>query len=362
MRLLRARPSCAAKQGTKATFFFRTRGSFSYDAGSGVCVSLQRGGEHVSPASYSSPALGRAPGYSPRVRGRAPSCGSRAHTSTNVGAIGALAALWLPPLLVACGHAQPQEPTTPPQAQQAALAEELDLLRHELDERSLLVTQLESRLSLLEAEQRQLRQALAEREASTIGLRETVRIGERGEREPRTSIRREEPRPVLRLGAGNDRRSVEEPVVPLQPVPQVSERLPVAPVPALGSAGAYPPPPQSDPYLEAMDLVRRRDFAAALEKLEVFLAERPGDARATRALFWRGEVLFAQKRYELALSAFEGALSREPRGEKAADALLKIGLCHRRLGQPDKARAALEQLKAQFPDSYAARLAQAEEA
>jgi tol-pal system protein YbgF len=321
---------------------------FFYDAGSRFYVSLQ-GIEHVSPASYDSRASRRALSHAARASG-----GARA----NVWSACVRAAWWLPSLLLACAHAEPLEPATPPQAQQAALAEELDLLRHEVDERALLVTQLEGRISLLEAEQRQLRAALAEREASAVGLRETVRIGGGGEREPRTSIRREEPRPVLRLGAGNDRRSVEEP--PLQSVPQVSERLPVAPVPTLGSTRSYPPP--QDPYLEAMDLVRRRDFASALEKLDAFLASHPDDARTTRALFWRGEVLFAQKRYELALASFENALRREPRGEKAADALLKIGLCHRRLGAPDKARAALEQLKSQFPDSYAARLAQAEEA
>jgi tol-pal system protein YbgF len=270
----------------------------------------------------------------------------------------ALAVLCLPSLVSACAHAAPYEPTTPPEAQQAALAEELDLLRHELDERALLVTQLEGRLSLLEAEQRQLRELLAEREAAPLGLRETVRIGERTERgEPRAS-RRSEERPVLRLGPGTERRASEAPA--LQPIPEVSERLPIAPLPP--APAAYAPPPAQDLYLEAMDLVRRRDFAGALEKLDAFLAARPNDGRTTRALFWRGEVLFAQKRYELALAAFEGALNREPRGEKAADALLKIGLCHRRLGAPERARAALEQLKAQFPDSYAARLAQAEEA
>jgi TolA-binding protein len=41
---------------------------------------------------------------------------------------------------------------------------------------------------------------------------------------------------------------------------------------------------------------------------------------------------------------------------------LKIGLCHKRLGAPERARTAIDQLKTQFPQSNAARLAQAEEA
>jgi tol-pal system protein YbgF len=162
----------------------------------------------------------------------------------------------------------------------------------------------------------------------------------------------------------------------LEPVPQVHERLPVAPLPAALGMTDDPPPlieahaPVAEPaaaalgpdrYASAIDLVRRRDFEGALAQLDAFLAEQPHDVRVTRALFWRGEVLFAQRRYVPALSAFQTALEREPRGEKAADALLKIGLCHKRLGAPERARAAFEQLKAQFPDSYAARLAKAEE-
>jgi TolA-binding protein len=190
-----------------------------------------------------------------------------------------------------------------------------------LAERDQLVTQLESRLSLLEAEQRQLRYALAEREAAPVGLRETVRIGDApGVREERESPRRKELRPVLRLYE-NHRMSEAG----LEPVPVVSERLPVAPLPvaplpeSLGLGKTREPAGASDPYLSAIDLVRRRDFPAALAALTSFLRDYPADERVARALFWRGEVLFAQKHYGEALSAFETSLSREPRGEKAPD-------------------------------------------
>ncbi len=237
------------------------------------------------------------------------------------------------------------------------MAVKVAALQEKLDEREQLVTQLESRLSLLEAEQRQLRFALAEREAAPLGVRETVRIGAQEEppREPKRAQR-----PVLRLY--EERRSGE---AALAPVPQVDERLPVAPLP-VGLGGPPRPPPgeaePSDPYLAAIDLVRRRDFPAALSALSRFISSHPGDARLARAEFWRGEVLFAQKSYGNALSAFETALKQEPHGEKAADSLLKIGLCHKRLGAPERAREAIKQLKAQFPQSHAARLAQAEEA
>jgi tol-pal system protein YbgF len=243
------------------------------------------------------------------------------------------------------------------------VAAQMSALQQKLDERDELVTQLEGRLSLLEAEQRQLRFALAEREAAPVGLRETVRIGAREEREREP---KREPRPVLRLY--EDHRPSE---AALAPVPEVSERLPIAPLPeSLGLAKGRPPSESvgsareqnKDPYRSAIDLVRRRDFGAALSALSQFIATHPDDERVGKAQFWRGEVLFAQKNYGPALSAFESSLSEEPQGEKAADSWLKIVLCHKRLGAPERARAAIKQLKAQFPQSNAARLAQAEEA
>jgi tol-pal system protein YbgF len=262
-------------------------------------------------------------------------------------------ALWLG--LSGCAHgARPA-----PESATAAIATQLAQFEQQLAERDQLVTQLESRLSLVEAEQRQLRYALAEREAAPVaGLRDTVRIGESGPVREERAERRHEQRPVLRLY--ENRRSSD---APLESIPEVSERLPVAPLPAsLGLGRAPEATTASDPYLSAIDLVRRRDFAAALAALGAFLRDYPADERVARAQFWRGEVLFAQKQYAQALSAFETALSREPRGEKAPDSLLKIGLCHKRLGAPDRARAAMDKLKLQFPQSNAARLAQAEEA
>jgi tol-pal system protein YbgF len=274
---------------------------------------------------------------------------------SNVIVRGCLGALVL--ASAACAHAAPAGATSGAESGED-LAAQLAALQQKLDEREQLVTQLESRLSLLEAEQRQLRYALAERETAPVGLRETVRIG--GHEEPPRESRREQ-RPVLRLY--EERRPSE---AALAPIPQVDERLPVAPLPdALGMAKAKSDSPQADeedPYLSAIDLVRRRDFPAALAALARFIATHPDDGRIARAEFWRGEVLFAQKSYASALSAFESSLRQEPTGDKAPDSLLKIGLCHKRLGAPDRARAVIRQLKSQFPQSNAARLALAEEA
>ncbi len=277
--------------------------------------------------------------------------------------------LWLSgsSLSVGCAARQGDTKTA---ASRVVTRADIEELRTTLAARDRTVNELENRLALIEAEQRQLRYALAEAGAGPVGIRETVRIGAdapRGSAEPPPSFeaeperRRPESRPILRL-TGERRRENE----PLMPIPVVSERLPIAPLPdALPMMSESAVPARLDApghYRAAIDLVRQREFAAALASLTDFLVRYPSDARAPKVLFWRGEVLFAQHEYERALEAFESALSREPKGDKAADALLKVGLCHKRLGAPDRARVALERLKSQFPQSDAARLAAQEDA
>ncbi len=245
--------------------------------------------------------------------------------------------------------------------QVAAQADELSELRTALAAREKQLHQLENRLALLEAEQRQLRYAVAEREP-VQGVRETVRIGASRRSQDLGSERdagAEEPRPVLRLMG--ERRREREPA-PLMPIPIVSEKLPIAPLP---ENVEVPPGEVSDPaehYRRAIDMVSRRELDLALTSLTDFLVRHPSHTLSPKVMFWRGEVLFAKRDYGRALDAFESAVAREPRGDKAADSLLKISMCHERLGAKDRARATLERLKAQFPESDAARLAAQEDA
>ncbi|HEX6239548.1 MAG TPA: hypothetical protein VFZ61_01595, partial [Polyangiales bacterium] len=133
--------------------------------------------------------------------------------------------LWLG--LMGCAqHAKPNA-ALPPDTLDARLTQ----LEQRLAERDQLVTQLESRLSLLEAEQRQLRYALAEREAAPVAVRETVRIGESPAAREERHERKSEPRPLLRLYENKRPSDTLRGDLELEPIPQVSERLPVAPLP-----------------------------------------------------------------------------------------------------------------------------------
>lgn len=309
--------------------------------------------------------------------------------------------------LPACAHGNTAASVAA--ATQAASAAEVDALRAQLAARDQTVQQLEGRLAMLEASQRQLRGELeAERSLTPLqeaaarepSGRDTVRIGVQARESARearpaaalpTTISApaatsNEARPVLRLSGDRrdaDRRELTSSWV----APTTTERLTVSPVPALsgsstsgratprpsptGSAHEGPasapsaPPPTSkagvdDLYVHALDLLRRRELPEALRELDAFVRDAPNDPRIARAQFWRGELLFAERQFARALVAYEQVVLRDGNPDKAADALLRIARCHQRLGASERARAALLRLRTQFPESAAARQAEQE--
>jgi tol-pal system protein YbgF len=326
-------------------------------------------------------------------------------------------------LLPACAHGAEVAAARAEAAESGS--RELDGLKAALTLRDQTIQQLEGRLALLEAAQRQLRgeleverarAALHEDTARDAPPRETVRIGARGRAAAQTQAQptpaapsalaeAHEARPLLRLHADHteraERRAPE--LVSTWTAPTTTERLSVSPVPALpgarnpaaarASASTVAPPTLTAPaqarttpdatvgrasvqgaskparvstaasddedlYVHALDLLRRRELPEALRELDAFVQRSPNDPRLARAQFWRGEILFAERQFARALSAFEQALARDPTGDKAPDALLRVARCHQRLGASAPARAALLELRTQFPGSAAAREAE----
>jgi tol-pal system protein YbgF len=242
-------------------------------------------------------------------------------------------------VIAGCAHRAPEPARADP---------EIARLRSALAERDRTIEHLEGRLALRQAPP--VEPPVAHTSGGALPARGPVPAPEEAPRIEAPAHISNEPRPLLRLH--EDRHGGSVSWTP----PATTELLRVAPLPSLS------PPPSHDAgaedlYVRALDLVRRREFAEALRELDAFLARYPGDARALRAQFWRGEVLFAQHEYGHALAAYEQVLAREPRGEKVPDVLLRLARCSLRVGTPERARALLEQLETEYPDSEAARLA-----
>ena len=78
---------------------------------------------------------------------------------------------------------------------------------------------------------------------------------------------------------------------------------------------------------------------------------------ADNALYWQGEAAYDQQHYADALTAFTAVVERYGGGNKAPDALLKIGLCYGKLGDHENARDVLTQLVAAYPRARATKIA-----
>jgi len=107
-------------------------------------------------------------------------------------------------------------------------------------------------------------------------------------------------------------------------------------------------------YDTALAQVQARQYDKGLEGLNAFLVRWPDHPYAENAMYWRGEAYFAQGEYLRAAEQFEAVIARF-NGSKAADALLKVGMCHDRLGSSQRAREYWDRLKREYPRSDAAK-------
>jgi tol-pal system protein YbgF len=278
-------------------------------------------------------------------------------------------------VLSACGGGTA---TVRPSIKKSVVTENIEVERR-LESQAQRIAELEVRLALLEAAANEFR-ALLESRRQARG--ETIRIGANRRREAENDegpaeeeVAKDDgrPRPVLRLyGSGPEKAPASALVLPPSP-PGVSDRLPVAPLPDGVSPGPLASTAGSKTlraseaaiiteYRNALSLLRGGKFDEALRAFSDFIASYPGHAYADNASYWRGEVLYAKKDYEAALRQFQDVAERFPSSRKLPDSLLKIGMCHRRMGDTERARVYFRRVLRQYPDSNAARIASREDA
>ncbi len=277
-----------------------------------------------------------------------------------------LLALWLG----GCAGAAAVQPTgTVPGAQQESPVEQL---ARRCDDDEQRISELEARLALLEKESHDWREQAAAK------ISETVHIGKRHREQEEASDSDPEAEPARGRSREADRTPVQvvrlyeqprepQPSVALPaPPPGVPARLPVVPLPAarnaaaVAAAAAGVDAEQREAYRAALRLVHERRWDDALEALARFADRYREGSLAAGATYWQGEIHYAQRQYADALVAFQALLSRFPASLKAADALLKVGLCHMRLGDQAMAERYFRQVREQYPSSDAARIASRE--
>ncbi len=110
-------------------------------------------------------------------------------------------------------------------------------------------------------------------------------------------------------------------------------------------------------YETAMALYKAGEVAGAERAFELFARAHERHDYADNALYWKGEAAYDQEQFDEALTAFTEVVERYGGGNKAPDALLKIGLCYGKLGDEANARDVLTGLVEAYPDARAADIA-----
>jgi tol-pal system protein YbgF len=145
--------------------------------------------------------------------------------------------------------------------------------------------------------------------------------------------------------------------VPPQPTLRAQAAVPqtAAVEPAAGDTSsvlpAGSPKVQYDYALSLM--LQQQDFVKAETALRAFIEQNPDDGLTGNAHYWLGETYYVRKIYQDAAFAFAEGFQKFPKGNKAPESLLKLGMSLDRLEKPREACTAYSRLLSSFPNAGA---------
>lgn len=114
-------------------------------------------------------------------------------------------------------------------------------------------------------------------------------------------------------------------------------------------------------YEHAFALLKNQQYDQAEQHFSQFLSANPRHVLAGNAKYWLGETHYVRGQYDDAARVFAEGYQQYPKGNKAPDNLLKLGLSLASLGSADDACLALKQLKKEFPNGAGPVLRRAEQ-
>jgi tol-pal system protein YbgF len=100
---------------------------------------------------------------------------------------------------------------------------------------------------------------------------------------------------------------------------------------------------------QATGALNRREYSAAETYFQQFLDQYPADPLAGSAQYWLGETAFVSGEYKAAADRFLKTFTAYPTNERAPEALLKLAISLRRLGNNADACATFSELGRRYP-------------
>ena len=106
-----------------------------------------------------------------------------------------------------------------------------------------------------------------------------------------------------------------------------------------------------DRYKYAFSLLRKADYVKATAAFQEFIEIHPRSNLIGNARFWLGKTYFVRKDYRTAAEVFLKAYQKNPKGPKAPDTLLNLGLSLFNLDKKPDACATYDKLAEDFPNA-----------
>ena len=110
-------------------------------------------------------------------------------------------------------------------------------------------------------------------------------------------------------------------------------------------------------YKKALELFDSARYAEALEVLREQIISFPEGKYSADAYFWSGELFLAQQQLEDARENYLVIIEKFSEHERVSDALYKLGLIARNMGQENNAATYFLKVVEEFPETGAAQLA-----
>ena len=110
-----------------------------------------------------------------------------------------------------------------------------------------------------------------------------------------------------------------------------------------------PPGSVQEQYKYAFGLVRKTEYERALMALTEFIKTHPDEPLTLNAKYWLGRTHYVRKDYRRAAEVFLASYQGDPRGAKAADNLLNLGMSLAGLNKNKEACATYAKLQQDFP-------------
>ncbi len=133
---------------------------------------------------------------------------------------------------------------------------------------------------------------------------------------------------------------------------QPAAPIQAAPAPAAVTS-ALPAGTPKEQYTYAFNLLQQTNYDQAEVALKSFIESNPGDPLTGNARYWLGETYYVRGQYQDSAQTFYEGYQKNPKGPKAADSLLKLGMSLAGLGKKDDACAAFSKVLSDFAKASA---------